>query len=92
MNRAIRPPIQRSDWIDVGLRERRYSNARKIAENFEIAMRTVYRDIQFMKDRLSAPIEFDPVRNGYFYTRDNYVLSSKPLTEGEIVDRRILRQ
>ena len=30
--------------------------------------RTIKRDIEFMKDRLNLPIEFDAKQNGYYYT------------------------
>ena len=41
-----------------------------IEENLNIACtpKTIYRDIQTLKNDFNAPIEFDPSRNGYFLT------------------------
>lgn len=41
-----------------------------IEENLNVACtpKTIYRDIQTLKNDFNAPIEFDPSRNGYFLT------------------------
>ena len=38
-----------------------------------------------MRTRLGAPLEFDTVQNGYYYTDPNYRLSLFEATEGELV-------
>jgi predicted DNA-binding transcriptional regulator YafY len=46
-----------------------YPNCRKIAEEFEVSCKTVQRDINFMRDQLRLPIEYDKERFGFHYTR-----------------------
>ena len=47
----------------------RYPNCRKIADEFEVSAKTVQRDINFMRDQLGLPIEYDRERFGFRYTR-----------------------
>jgi predicted DNA-binding transcriptional regulator YafY len=47
--------------------------------------RTIRRDIDYLRDQLHAPIEFDCVRNGYHYTEPTYSLPLPQLTQGEMV-------
>ena len=50
-----------------------------------MSRRTIQRDIEFMTDRLGAPIAYDHRRRGYYYTVANFQLPSVRLTEGELV-------
>ena len=45
-----------------------------IEENLNVACsaKTIYRDIQTLKNDFNAPIEFDPSRNGYFLTEPDW--------------------
>src|SRR5271166_1656723 len=45
----------------------------------------IQRDIEFMRDRLHAPLEIDIGQNGNFYTDPTYRLAYFPVTEGELV-------
>ncbi len=40
----------------------------KTSGAFEMSVRTLKRDIEFMKDSLKMPIEFDVLKNGYSFT------------------------
>jgi len=50
-----------------------------------MSVRTIKRDIEFMRDRLQLPIKFDVGRNGFFYTEPVPHFPRVPLTEKEIV-------
>lgn len=50
-----------------------------------MSVRTVYRDIEFLRDRLGAPVEYDASRKGYSYSELSFQLPSVKLTEGEVV-------
>ncbi|MDA1193185.1 MAG: WYL domain-containing protein, partial [Candidatus Poribacteria bacterium] len=84
MSEHTRPPIERMLWFDRQVRDERYPNARDLAERFEISQRTAYRDIDFMRTRMGAPIEYDAGRRGYFYTATDFHLPTFALTEGEL--------
>jgi predicted DNA-binding transcriptional regulator YafY len=47
----------------------RYPNCRKIAAEFEVSTKTIQRDVNFMRDRLRLPIEYDGRHTGFRYSR-----------------------
>lgn len=51
-----------------------YPNANDLSKEFEISPATAHRDIAYLRDRLLAPLQFDPGKNGYFYTEDGFRL------------------
>jgi proteasome accessory factor B len=61
-----------------------YPNASKIARDIEVSTKTIHRDIEFMRDRLNLPVEFDASRNGYFYDGEVSSFPTMQITEGEI--------
>ena len=96
MHIATRPPLARIMVIDQSLREDRWPNARTLAEHLEIHPRTVRRDIEYLRDQLHAPIEFDSRKNGYHYSEPSFRLPFVQMTGGELVAlllaQRLLRQ
>jgi len=68
---------ERFIWFHKRLKAGKYPNARTLSEKFEISSRTAQRDIEFMRDRLSAPLEYNPKRRGFCYTSDAYELPSQ---------------
>jgi proteasome accessory factor B len=96
MKTAVRFSLERLVVLDRAIRAGEYPNARTIADLLEVSPRTVQRDLVFLRDRLVAPLVFDPRRNGYYYRDPTYRLSFLTLTEGELVAlflaERVLRQ
>lgn len=45
-----------------------YPNTPKLSKELEVSVATISRDIEFLRDRLNAPIAYDTFRKGYFYT------------------------
>lgn len=64
-----RPPLARMLRLHERLMENRYPNCRQMAEEFEVAAKTVQRDINFMRDQMRLPIEYDKARFGFHYSR-----------------------
>lgn len=64
-----RPPLARMLRLHEWLMENRYPNCRKMAEEFEVSAKTVQRDVNFMRDQMGLPIEYDNERFGFHYTR-----------------------
>jgi hypothetical protein len=62
----------------------RFPNASTLAREIEVASKTIHRDIEFMRDRLNLPIEFDSRRNGYGYTEEVGAFPTLQITEGEL--------
>ncbi len=85
MQLASRPMLRRLVFLDLRIRSRSYPNARTLGADLEVHPRTVYRDLDFLRDSWGAPIEFCPQRNGYFYRDPDYALPLLRLTEGELL-------
>jgi predicted DNA-binding transcriptional regulator YafY len=75
--------LHRLQWIDAMIRAGRYPNCRRIADRFEISARQAARDIEYLRDSLSAPIEYSAQLNGYYYTNEAFVLPAVVVSEEE---------
>jgi predicted DNA-binding transcriptional regulator YafY len=53
--------------IDQLLNERRIVSMKQFLEALEISPATIKRDLEYLRSRFGAPIEWDPKRNGYCY-------------------------
>lgn len=82
---STRPQYFRFRYIDREIRRGRYPNCPQLGETLGVSTRTIQRDIEFMKDSLDAPVEFDPIRVGYYYTEDSFNLPFQQMTEGELL-------
>ena len=83
--RSARLPMYRIIQIHELLKEGRFPNCQALSGEFEVSYKTVQRDIDFMRDQLQLPIEYDSVRRGFLYTKEVKNLPSVALQEGEIV-------
>ncbi|MFC1467635.1 helix-turn-helix transcriptional regulator [Verrucomicrobiota bacterium] len=84
--------FERLKALDGKIRAGEYPNRRTFAEEWEVSIKTVQRDIDFMRDRLGAPIEYDSANNGYYYTEPSWFLGSLPIKEGDLFSLLIARQ
>ena len=62
-----------------------FPNCRKLADEMEVSTKTIQRDIDFMRDRLGLPIEYDQLHFGFFYTEPVTHFPSVEVSEGEVV-------
>ena len=81
---SSRPPLERMMAIHARVKAGRYPNCRKIAEELEVSSKTIQRDIDFMRYRLNLPIEYDPLRFGFYYTEEVMSFPTIDVSEGEI--------
>ncbi len=79
-----RPPLERMQRIHQALHAGGFPNAKTLAADLEVTTKTIYRDVEFMRDRLALPIEFDKQRNGYGYTEEVSAFPTFQITEGEL--------
>ena len=75
--------LERLLKIDTLLRSSHRQTADGMAIELEVTERTVRSDIEFMRDRYSAPIECNKSQ-GYHYTYSDWRLPTIPLTQGEL--------
>jgi predicted DNA-binding transcriptional regulator YafY len=64
--------LPRIYFIDREIASGKFPSTKALAKNYETSMSTISRDIAFMKDMLNAPIEYDALRRGYYYSQPNY--------------------
>ena len=62
-----------------------YPNCSSFAKRWEVSTKTVQRDIEFLQYQLGAPIEYDALKRGYYYTDPFFMLPSIPMSEGELM-------
>lgn len=79
-----RPPLERMLRIHQRIQAGDCPNATRLAGALEVSTKSIYRDLDFMRDRLELPLEFDPRRNGYVYTQDVAAFPTLQITEGEL--------
>lgn len=82
---------ERYYWFDSKVRANRFPNANTLAEKFEISSKTAQRTIDFMRDRIRAPLEYDPHQKGYRYNDDTFSLPSFQVSQEELVSILIAR-
>jgi len=64
-------------WFHHEVKSEKYPNSRILAEKFELSQKTAQRDIEFMRDRLRAPLVYLADKRGYAYIRKNFGLLSQ---------------
>lgn len=79
-----RPPLQRMLHIHQTLQSGRFPNASVLARDLEVSTKSVHRDIEFMRDRLKLPIEYNFFRQGFYYTEEVNAFPTMQITEGEV--------
>lgn len=70
--------------IHQALQSGKFPNASTLAQEIEVAAKTIHRDIEFMRDRMNLPIQFNVGRNGYFYEGEVSAFPTLQITEGEL--------
>jgi predicted DNA-binding transcriptional regulator YafY len=76
---------ERYHWFHGQVKEARYPNAKRLSEKFEISQKQAQRDIEFIRDRMEAPLAFDPLKKGYRYEDLGYELPPIWFKEDELM-------
>ena len=70
--------------IHQAIQSGKFPNATTLAAELEVTTKTIHRDIEFMRDRLELPIEYDGAKFGYHYTEEVSAFPTVQITEGEL--------
>ncbi len=88
--------FRRLQLIDLAVRQGKYPNCATLSEELEVSPKTIQRDIDFLRDQRNVPLEYDPVKHGFYYTEPNYSLPAIDITESDLfavsVAEKILQQ
>jgi predicted DNA-binding transcriptional regulator YafY len=83
-------------WTLGQLRAGRPLKATDVAARFEVGVRTAYRDLDFLRDEMRAPLAYDRGRGSWWLTEPTAPLPPIVLSEGELVAlyfaEKVLRQ
>ncbi len=71
--------------LDRLIREGSYPNCLTFSTEWEVSQKTIQRDVDFLRDALKAPLAYDRVRKGFYYTEENWFLPALALSEGELM-------
>jgi predicted DNA-binding transcriptional regulator YafY len=79
-----RPPFERMLRIHQAIQGGHHPNATQLAHELEVSTKSIHRDLEFMRDRLELPLEYDAIRRGYVYTEEVSGFPALQMTEGEL--------
>ena len=79
-----RPPLERMLHIHKALQSGNYPNSTRLAAELEVSEKSIQRDLDFMRDRMHLPIEYDGSRFGYYYTQEVNAFPTMQISEGEL--------
>jgi predicted DNA-binding transcriptional regulator YafY len=80
-----RPQLRRLFWALGRLRSGRRLTAVELAREFEIDVRTAYRDMDLLRDDWRVPLEFDRAQKSYRLTEPLADLPPVTLSQGELI-------
>jgi predicted DNA-binding transcriptional regulator YafY len=93
---ATRPPLRRLLWAVQRLKSGKSLRATDLAREFEVAVRTAYRDLDFLRDEWRVPLEYDHHQGTYHLTEPVGSLPLVSLSQGELLAiyfaEKVLRQ
>ena len=76
--------LSRIARIDEEIRSGRFPNSEELAAKLEVSSRTILRDIDFLRYSYDAPIKYDPINRGFYYTEANFFIKSVMLSKEEL--------
>lgn len=67
------------------IRAGRFPNCNTLAAEIEVTPKTIQRDISFMRNQLGLPLEYHPLKHGYFYTQEVHEFPMLQLSRNDLV-------
>jgi predicted DNA-binding transcriptional regulator YafY len=77
--------FERYFWFDKEVRAGYFPNASKLADAFELSIKTAQRAIEYMRDRIHAPLEYSKTRRGYYYRDNSFELPNLHISQEELL-------
>ena len=80
----FKPQYRRLLFVDRKLREGGYPNCTTLADEWEVSVKTIQRDLEYLKYELDAPVEYDPARRGFRYSEAQFSLPAINISESDL--------
>ncbi|MFN3647962.1 MAG: helix-turn-helix transcriptional regulator [Armatimonadota bacterium] len=77
--------LARALWLDGEIRAGRFPSVAELMEEFEVARRTAFNTLDYLRDTLGAPLVYSRERRGYYYSDPAFGLPAVFLREGELL-------
>jgi predicted DNA-binding transcriptional regulator YafY len=71
--------------LDRLIRMEKHPNCLTFSADWGVSQKTVQRDIDFLRDQMGAPVEYDKKHKGFAYSNDTWMLPAMMLSEGELL-------
>ena len=82
--KKYKPQHARLLYIDREVGKGGYPNYSQLAKGYEVSVKTIQRDIDYMRYQLDAPVEYSAKNRGYFYSEANYKLPAISVRESDL--------
>ena len=82
--KKYKPQHARLLYIDREIGKGGYPNYSQLAKGYEVSVKTIQRDIDYMRYQLDAPVEYSAKNRGYFYSEANYKLPAISVRESDL--------
>ena len=79
-----RAPLERMLKIHHAIQSGSHPTAAKLAVELEVSPKSIYRDLEFMRDRLELPLRYNSRQCGYEYTEEVSSFPTLQMSEGEL--------
>jgi predicted DNA-binding transcriptional regulator YafY len=80
----FKPQYRRLLFIDRKIKEGSYPNCVSLGQEWEVSGRTIQRDIDYLRDELDAPIGYDMLKRGFYYTEPSFSLPAISVSESDL--------
>ena len=81
----FKPQYRRLLFIDEQIRGGKFPSCATLGAKYEVSAKTIQRDVDYLRDELEAPIEYDAIRHGLFYRDKTWFLPAILMSEGDIL-------
>jgi len=81
----FKPQYRRLLFIDAQIRGGKFPSCATLGAKYEVSAKTIQRDVDYLKDELDAPIEYDAIRHGLYYRDKTWFLPAILMSEGDIL-------
>ena len=71
--------------LDKRIRQGLFPNCLNFSADWEVSQKTIQRDIDYLRDSLHAPIDYDREKKGFYYTTAQWFMPSISVSEGDLV-------
>lgn len=83
--------LERLSKIHTKIKSGCYPNTHQLAYDNEVSIPTISRDIEFLRDRFEAPIEYDAAHRGYYYSK-NFDMPLNMVSQKDLLTLSLTKQ